>query len=348
MQTLTAAQLDGLTRRDFLKLTGAALLAIFIPRSTLAYAQTESNLPLGRILGASVNVYDQPSLKAKLIHTVWRDLVLPITQVTVGEEDNTHNRVWYHLEGEGYVHSGEVQPVEVRSNPAVAVIPPEGQLAQVSVPFTDAIWNIKYPERKAYRLYYSTVYWILSRHVDAAGTVWYRIWDDKWGLYYHVLAEHLSPLFAQDLAPIAPSVAPDAKRIEVRLKEQVAIAYEHDRPVYMTRVATGAKFRDGKFYTPKGRFQTSRKRPSRHMAAGDPAAPNSYDLPGIPWVCYLTENGISFHGTYWHNDFGRPRSHGCINCTSLAARWFYRWTMPNVPYEEMTWSEKYGTRVDVI
>ncbi len=348
MHTLTTTQLDGLTRRDFLKLTGAALLALFVPQVPQVLAQSESNLPLGRILGASVNVYDQPSARAKLVHTVWRDLVRPIAAVTVGEDDATHNRIWYQLEGEGYIHSGEVQPVEVRSNPVLDAIPAEGQLAQVTVPFTDAIWNLRNPERKAYRLYYSTVYWILSKHEDAAGVSWYRIWDDKWGLYYHVLAEHLCPLFEQDLAPISPTVAPDAKRIEVKLTEQVAIAYEYERPVYMTRVATGAKFRDGKFYTPKGRYLTNRKRPSRHMAAGDPAAPNSYDLPGIPWVCYLTKSGISFHGTYWHNDFGRPRSHGCINCTSLAARWIYRWSLPNVPRQEMTWSEESGTRVDVI
>ena len=84
------------------------------------------------------------------------------------------------------------------------------------------------------------------------------------------------------------------------------------------------------------------------MAAGDRAAPNSYDLPGVPWVSYFTESGISFHGTFWHNDFGHPRSHGCVNLATAAARWIYRWTLPTVPAEEIFVFEEYGTGVDIL
>jgi lipoprotein-anchoring transpeptidase ErfK/SrfK len=84
------------------------------------------------------------------------------------------------------------------------------------------------------------------------------------------------------------------------------------------------------------------------MAAGDPAAANSYDLPGIPWVSYLTEKGISFHGTYWHNDYGKPRSHGCINLTPDDARWIYRWSNPAARIDEETITAKTGTKVAVI
>ncbi len=64
------------------------------------------------------------------------------------------------------------------------------------------------------------------------------------------------------------------------------------------------------------------------MAAGDIAS-NGFDLPGVPWVLYITESGISFHGTYWHNDYGRPHSHGCINLAPQAAKWLFRWTTTN-------------------
>ncbi|MBU2609660.1 MAG: L,D-transpeptidase, partial [Chloroflexi bacterium] len=52
--------------------------------------------------------------------------------------------------------------------------------------------------------------------------------------------------------------------------------------------------------------------------------------------------------TYWHNDFGRPRSHGCINLSSQAAKWLYRWTQPVVPPNEQMVYERYGTTVDVL
>jgi lipoprotein-anchoring transpeptidase ErfK/SrfK len=125
------------------------------------------------------------------------------------------------------------------------------------------------------------------------------------------------------------------------------IAYERDIPVFMSKAATGAAFRDGNHYTPPGRHITFCKRPCRHMAAGDLAS-NGFDLPGVPWICYITENGVAFHGTYWHNDFGKQRSHGCINLPPQAARWIYRWTQPVVPPTEQQVYEDYGTTVDVI
>jgi hypothetical protein len=71
----------------------------------------------------------------------------------------------------------------------------------------------------------------------------------------------------------------------------------------MARVATGAVFSNGDFSTQPGRYMTFHKRSSRHMARGNLAA-NGYDLPGVPWNSYITEEGIAFHGTYWHNNFG--------------------------------------------
>ncbi len=112
-----------------------------------------------------------------------------------------------------------------------------------------------------------------------------------------------------------------------------------------TKISSGRKFDDGTFWTPEGGFVTFRKRGSRHMAAGNLAT--GYDLPGVPWVCYITDDGVSFHGTYWHNDFGAPRSHGCVNMTPAAAKWLYRWTSPVVPAEEQEVWVSYGTEVNI-
>ncbi len=61
------------------------------------------------------------------------------------------------------------------------------------------------------------------------------------------------------------------------------------------------------------------------------AAANIYDLPGVPWVSFFIETGIALHGTYWHNDYGRPRSRSCVNLTPGDAKFIYRWTRPEVP-----------------
>jgi lipoprotein-anchoring transpeptidase ErfK/SrfK len=347
--------LQQISRREFLKLSGATLLGLFnLPLSLqglrpgkLIDPQTVV-LPLGRVTASKIDGFDRPSFSADIKKAYWQDLVLNITGVSLGDTESGHNRVWYLVNDESYVHSGDIQPVEIRLNQPRVDIPENGLLAEVTVPFTDAIWEIRLPDRIAYRLYYGTTHWISSSIQDENGQIWYRINDDKWKIKYYVRAAHLHIVAADEVAPLSAHLPWEAKRMEIRLPEQVVIAYENESPVFMARTATGARFREGDYTTPKGNFITNRKRPSRHMAAGDLADSNSYDLPGVPWVCYLMDNGISFHGTFWHNNFGRPRSHGCVNLTPQDARWVYRWTFPSARLDTVTLIEKNGTMVSII
>lgn len=356
MNTLYSGDLQHLSRRAFLKRAQAGLLGLFlIPlqeralgRERLVPAGQEGVPEMGRVLDDATPVYKEPSFSSKLVNMYWRDLVYPITAVTVGDKEPVHNRVWYLIENGGYIHSGKMQPVALRSNPAVESVPKEGLLAEVSVPFTDARLDPNRPDRHAYRLYYSTTHWVNAVVKDRQGKSWYRIRDDKYTKTYFAAAEHLRPIPAEELTTISPYVPNAEKRIEVRLGEQLLIAYEAGTPIFMTRTATGGNFIEGNYATPTGTFMTNRKRPSRHMASGDLAATNSFDLPGVPWVSYLTLKGISFHGTYWHNDFGRPLSHGCLNLSSPAARWIYRWTLPTVPFGNRILEKQAGTRVDIV
>ncbi|HQP60909.1 MAG TPA: L,D-transpeptidase [Anaerolineaceae bacterium] len=355
MDFLDRIFLQQVSRRSFLKLSGSGLLALFcMPWMERGYKPRQeispegSSYQLGRIVGNRIPVYDRPSVSGTFVKNYYQDLVLPIDHITLGDDEPHYNRIWYHMNGEGYVHSGNVQPVALVENQPVSSLPETGRLAEISVPYTDSIWTLAKPDRVAYRLYYNTVHWVTESLRDQSGQIWYRIPDDKWDFSYLVRAEHMRLLQPEDVAPISPGVPPEAKRLEIRLAEQVVIAYEGGWPVYMCRTATGARFIDGDYRTQPGRYITNRKRPSRHMAAGDPAAPSSFDLPGIPWVCYLTENGVSFHGTYWHNDFGKPRSHGCINLSCASANWVYRWTNPVVPFDKTWYLEDTGTVVDII
>ncbi len=301
----------------------------------------------GRVLNASVDVYDAPTFSGKLVNTYWRDWILPITGITIGSIKDLFNLVWYKVGDEGYTHSGAIQPVLTLPNPIVEEIPQDGVLAEVTVPFTDAHWDPGDDNPVAYRFYYATTYWITEFIRDDKGNPWYGILDDKWEYMYYVPAPHLRLIPPEELSPVSSNVPSSMKRIEVYLPEQVMIAYEFDHPVFMARVATGAVFRNGDFSTPPGRYITFHKRPSRHMARGNLAS-NGYDLPGVPWNSYITEEGIAIHGTYWHNYYGRPRSHGCINLTPQAAKWVFLWTMPSVPPNEVKIYEDTGTLVEII
>ncbi len=333
-----------ISRREFLKLGGLSLLGLamapFEQATSLAANQQ------GRVIYEHITVYNRPSFSGEVVRQSWVDSVFPILEATIGDEEPAHNTVWYRIQ-EGYVHSGGVQPVKTILNQPNWEIPDFGQLAEVTVPYTDAYWEVDVHHEVAYRFYYETTHWVLGLVYGKDGTPLYQILDDKWNLIYYVPARHLRLIPASEVSTLSPDVPPEEKRLEVDTANQVVIAYEYDRPVFITKAATGAEFSNGQFYTPAGRHYTNHKMPSRHMSAGN-LAHNGFDLPGIPWVCYINERGVAFHGTYWHNDFGKPRSHGCINLTSQASKWVYRWTLPAVPADQRRLYEDVGTTVDVI
>ena len=335
-----------LSRRDFLKLSGYSLIGMTLPASSLAPQQDEFSNLQGRIIDRIVWSYEAPDIKSPRKNLYWHDLVIPISNTTTGVDEAAHNRIWYEVEDGSYVYSGAVQPVRTTLN-RPQPISIKGALGEVSVPFTDARLEADSQSDVVYRLYYETVHWVKASAIHPLDeSMWYCLLDDKLDQFYYVPAEHIRLIPDLELAPLSEHVPSQDKHIEVRLDEQVVLAYERETLVFATRTSTGGRRRSGTYITPIGDFITFHKRPTRHMAAGDIAS-NGFDLPGVPWVLYITHSGISFHGTYWHNDFGRPRSHGCINLTPQAAKWLYRWTIPTVaPEKELAYGHM-GTKVQI-
>jgi len=337
--------ISALTRRDFLKLAGYGILGLTLPDFPQTFTSQTFYADLqGRVIEKSLWMYDAPSTQANRVEMYWRDLVIPLTGAAISEDENAYNRVWYEVGEDGFVYSGSIQPVVTQLNEPVSEVPPNGLLGEISVPFSDAHEEPDVVAPVAHRLYYQTVHWITQANIGADGQTWYRLLDDKFNLYYHIPGQHMRIIPDEELAPLSPDVPDADKLIEVHLPRQLVLAYEGSRLVFAARAATGGQYLSGRWTTPPGQFITSYKRPTRHMAAGDIAS-SGFDLPGVPWVLYITKSGISFHGTYWHNDYGRPRSHGCINLTPQAAKWLYRWTSPSVEFGKHFAYEYYGTKV---
>jgi hypothetical protein len=334
-----------LSRREFLGLGAMGLLSLGVP---LEWARPKLELPqpaLGRVLETVLDVYREPSFSAIRVFRVDFDDLIKVVGAVVGDRYPEHNRIWYEVDGLGFVHSSSIQPVRAMPNPVLRSLPRNGALMEVTIPFVDAYWEPKKEDRRAYRFYYETVHWVVGVTRDWKDRPWYRIYDDRIARFYFVPAEALRHVDFPELTPISPEVPVEEKRIEVDLTHQWIQCYEGSTMVFTSKVSTGAQLEDGDYWTPPGEFITFRKRGSRHMSAGNLAA--GYDLPGVPWVSYITQEGISFHGTYWHNDFGVPRSHGCINMTPRAAKWIYRWTHPLVPtHMDELWSDV-GTPVTI-
>ncbi|MGZ3453900.1 MAG: L,D-transpeptidase [Polyangiales bacterium] len=120
--------------------------------------------------------------------------------------------------------------------------------------------------------------------------------------------------------------------IEVNLAKQTLLAVDGDTPVYATFVSTGAGGladpKDNPYVTPRGIFRIHTKHVAATMDSNQPEA--EFELRDVPYIQYF-KDGYALHAAYWHDQFGQPRSHGCINLAPLDARWIFAFTKPEMP-----------------
>lgn len=122
-----------------------------------------------------------------------------------------------------------------------------------------------------------------------------------------------------------PSSGNGERWIDVDLTNQMVYAYEGDVVVNAFVVSTGT------WLTPTvtGQYKVYVKYRSASMSGP------GYYLPDVPYIMYFYKS-YGLHGTYWHNNFGTPMSHGCVNLRTDEAAWLFNWasvgTMVNVHY----------------
>lgn len=150
---------------------------------------------------------------------------------------------------------------------------------------------------------------------------WYQVGINQW----------VNQTLVAKVLPVERPEDVDTERwISVDLYEQVAIAYEGERPVFATLVSSGL----AEWPTNEGLFNIYVRYP-RTLMSGAYGQPDFYYLEEVPWTMYF-DNEIALHGAYWHDGFGYRRSHGCVNLSITDAHWLYNWaseefdfTVPN-------------------
>lgn len=121
--------------------------------------------------------------------------------------------------------------------------------------------------------------------------------------------------------PAKPPVSGGSGRwIDVNLSKQRLTAYQGNTPVFSTLISGGLP----RTPTVVGRFKINTKLRSTRMRGP------GYDLPNVPYTMYFYK-GYAIHGTYWHNNFGRPMSHGCVNLRTSDAAWLFNWASIGTP-----------------
>ena len=307
------------------------------------------DFPEGEILarncvGGIVNIMSRPDANSTVVTSIYEDTVLPWLQEIPAEnvDFNRINQKWVETP-QGYIYSPNVQPCKNQLNTPLAEMPAPGSdgeqgfWVEVTIPYVDFVLDNP-PARSPWlknqinlglptRLYYKQIMWADEIRTADDGTVYYRV-GERYGSYGDLFiaeARAFRPLTEEDSTPINPNVDPNEKIVKVNITDQTLSCFEGANEVYFCRVSTGV----GDHTTPLGEHITWRKMVSTHMAGGTVSA--GYDTPGIAWTTLFSGEGVAIHSTFWHNDFGSKRSHGCVNALPDDAQWIFRWSSPEVP-----------------
>lgn len=172
----------------------------------------------------------------------------------------------------------------------------------------------------------------VEKEVIISGQKWYKIsFDDEWLRYedrlskdWYISAKYVNTFFDKgpEEVPANMIATASSKLIIIDRSSQKLYAYENKKLFMEENVSTGLDLTP----TPRGVFHIYKKTPSRYMQGPiDGISEEYYDLPGVPWNLYFTEQGAVIHGAYWHDEFGQQHSNGCVNLPPTIAKRLYYW-----------------------
>lgn len=226
-----------------------------------------------------------------------------------------HDAVWYKVSPAGYIRADQIK-IQPASNFQGTML-----ASQPDKPFGWVVYPVRAssapgaaPAREAPLLPRYTPITILGQQRIGNWT-WYRIGENQWLEQRQVGIVSVSPR--------PDGIAATEKWIEVNLFEQTLAAYEGDRMVYATLVSSGLP----QWPTPTGLFRIWVKATFSKMSGRD-GLPDYYFLQDVPWSMYF-DHDVALHGAYWHDRFGAPHSHGCVNLAPEDALWLFDWTTPS-------------------
>jgi hypothetical protein len=338
-----------LTRRQFLELASSAFGGLYLLPSIeklTGFHNTLAEFPiaerLGRVLGGKVEVKLRPDEESPTVKEYLEDTIVPWLRECVGSRP-----LWidqrYVETPEGFIYAANLQPVRNLVNSPLSSLPEgKGVWVEVSVPYVD-ITLANPPARSPWldytsspRLYFSQILWLDQIKTGDDGRIYYRVSDryGSFGDYFWAAGEAFRQIPADEFSPIHPEV--ENKLVVVDLTNQSLTCLEDGKEAFYGRVSTGPKLTSkaksgGEWATPLGKHTIWRKLVSVHMTGGTTGG--GYDLAGIGWTTLFASKGMAIHSTFWHNSFGNPQSHGCVNCMPEDAHWVFRWTTPTVTAE---------------
>ena len=328
-------------RTDALQATSATLITATVPNT---YLHRTATISYARIISDDVAVYTSPlALEQGLSPTrTMRNGFLfvslynptPISSSTglwyqINEEEFVHQNVITYVQGSVFQGTPVITQPELRfgwiihDTPVLSTPDPEPTPTDIlGWPMADrhATENTSFIPR------YTKV--TIYEYSPLGSWGWYRIGENEW--------VHLYDVGVVDLKERPAEIPAGDRWVTVDLFDQTMAAYnEQDEMVYATLISSGRQVEGWR--TPPGIFQIYKKVKMARMRGGGRS--DFYFIEDVQNTLYFHE-GYAFHAAYWHDDFGRYKSHGCVNMTDADSEWLFNWATPSTaPLDNITKSK---------
>lgn len=274
-----------------------------------------------RVWKDPVQVYAAPGDPAQMAPV--QTLLPPDSWVSIDEKVEHDGRLWYRIAERAYVLAGDVATGAPSTFHGVAITqtqsyPPAFVVAQgLNVRGRPGVAPDNPSVSTVAR--YDVVNYLGSQ--QASDGLWHQIGEEQYvhGGYVRVVYPVQRPT----------GVSADERWIAVDLAQQTLSAYEGDRMVFATLVSTGRP----PWFTPKGLNRVWIKLQTGDMQGGIVERGDYYALQDVPWIMYFNKD-VGLHAAYWHDRFGYPSSHGCVNLSPLDAKWLFDWATPQLPFPD--------------
>jgi len=271
--------------------------------------------------------YARPEPGARHVRTATTGFFYgPAEETHVDENGNTWYYVWDNWLPARYYHMVEASTfagMEVNRQP-------ERPFGWVLRPFQPRPGPAAAAEDGTSELQRYDFIQVYDATVGSDGSLWYDVGSRGWVRYdYLALAT---------VRERPSAIGADEFWVDVDLSEQTIAAYEGDRMVFAALISSGLS----EWATRIGLNQVWERRLSAPMRGGE-VGTDYYYLTDVLHTLYF-DGAISLHNAYWHDDFGRPKSHGCVNLAPRVAEWIYYWS-EGAPNDLWVWSH-YGDHAE--
>ncbi len=305
-----------------------------VPDPSLTYV----NIRYGEVVRQNAPVYaslEDAVKKGKVI----RKIDSPFSFISYTDEAVVDEKRYYMVEFGGWMTANDISRIGTPSlfQGKIFSNTPERSFGWISFPTqtkrTPGFTLDDFTGREVYR--YQEVQIYATELVD--DIEWYMIGPDEWIPEKRDWQRLIGRVI---LNPNPPQDVDNGRWIEVNLKDQTVSVYDQGRLAFATMIASGIE----PFWTRPGLFQIYQKHDSTPMRGSFEAdRSDAYYLEDVPWTMYY-DKARALHGAYWHNGFGTPRSHGCVNMSVGDSRWLYDWA--NIGDWVYVWDPSGDTPID--